>query len=146
MSGKSEKFWISLACVILLLMIFQASGTSAAPGVTVKPGASGVQDSASKAEEQEQDTTEWRTGVITLPPHTAAKTRQTMILISDVPYVLSKSLVIVEKFEEKPGGNRSERPAGMAALGNGTIVSFAVVGADHTIITKMVIDSIPLRN
>lgn len=152
MSGKNSELWISLAFLVLVLTVFRTSGAWAAGSTAVKPGVQGnigvkpgVQGPSSDSEKQNRDVAEWRTGLITLAPHISAKTKQTMIAISNSPYVLSKNLVIVERYEEKPGSGRSERVAGMAALTLGKKVFFELLGTVDKVITKIVIDSMPKR-
>ncbi len=152
MSGKNSELWISLACLVLALTVFRISGAWAAGSTAVKPGVQGnigvkpgVQGPSADPEKQKGVDVEWRTGLITLAPHTSVKTKQTMISISNSPYVLSKDLVIVERYEEKQG-SRSERIVGMAALALGKRIFFELTGADNKVITRIAIDSIPKRN
>lgn len=139
MTGATLKNWIALLCAMFLLIGFQIGSSSANPANPAHPANPEPTGAASSNDVQDEVTLNWHHGVLTRSIYVDKVTKQTLIEINKIPYVLSQKLTIRE--QGVVDTVRYDRDTNAGALVPGRKVVFESAGVQsHAVISRIVID------
>jgi len=139
MTGATLKNWIALICAMFWLTGFQISNSSANPPNPANTAHPESTIAASNNEVQNEDTLKWHRGVVTKSIYVDKVSKQTLIEINKIPYVLSQKVSV--RVQSVVQSIRHEEDTTAGSLSSGQKVLFEAAGTRaNALISRIVVD------